>query len=264
MFKGRKTSRLAVLSAFLLSATVMWANSVYASSKLHTILKRGELRVGTTGDWNPMTVRNPATNEYQGFDIDLARELAKDMDVKLKLVPADWKTLVNGLAANKYDMTTSASKNMKRARVAGFSDTYFSVGTVPITQKKHLDKYQHWSDINRTGVRVAVTQGTVFEQEAREYFPNADIRTVESPARDFQELLSGRSEVAVTSNLEARKLVAKYPHLAVVPVNKPRKAKPLSILLPQNDQVWINYINHWIEMKQMQGFFDQLEEKWMR
>ncbi|KEQ11994.1 cyclohexadienyl dehydratase [Endozoicomonas montiporae] len=244
--------------------SALWTGMTHASSKLQSILKSGELRVGTTGDWDPMTVRNPATNQYQGFDIDLARELAKDMGVELKLVPADWKTLVNGLKANKYDMTTSASKNMKRATVAGFSDSYFSVGTVPVTQKKYLDKYRHWSDINQSGVRVAVTLGTVFEQEAREYFPDATIRTVEAPARDFQELLSGRSEVAVTSNLEARKLVAKYPNLAIVPVSKPRKAKQLSIMLPQDDQVWINYINHWIEMKETQGFFDQLEDKWMQ
>ena len=262
MFKGRKTSLLAGFTALLMT-TVMWTGSAYANSKLQTILKSGELRVGTTGDWDPMTTRNPATNQYQGFDIDLARELAKDMGVELKLVPADWKTLVNGLTANKYDMTTSASKNMKRARVAGFSDSYFSVGTVPVTRKKHLNDFQRWSDINQKDVRVAVTLGTVFEQEAREYFPDANIRTVEAPARDFQELLSGRSEIAVTSNLEAKKLVAKYSNLAIVPVDKPRKAKQLSIMLPQNDQAWINYVNHWIEMKTAQGFFDQLEEKWM-
>ena len=233
-----------------------------ADSRLHDILKSGELRVGTTGDWDPMTLRNPANNEYQGFDIDLARELAKDMGVELKLVPADWKTLVNGIVAEKYDMSTSASINMSRAKVAGYSQSYFSVGTVPLIQKKDIEKFESWSDINDSDVKVAVTLGTVFEQEAKEYFPEAMLRSVEAPARDFQELLSGRAQVALTSNLEASKLVKKYSNLTVMPV-EPRKAKPLAILLPQADIVWINYVNHWIEVKKAQGFFSKLEQRWM-
>ena len=49
------------------------------SSSLDKILSSGELRVGTTGDWDPMTIKDPATNKYRGFDIDVMNELAKDM-----------------------------------------------------------------------------------------------------------------------------------------------------------------------------------------
>ena len=42
-----------------------------AESKLQTIKKNGELRVGTTGDWDPMSMKDPATNKYKGFDISV-------------------------------------------------------------------------------------------------------------------------------------------------------------------------------------------------
>ncbi len=243
--------------------SLLTVSSSYAdTSRLHSILEDGVLRVGTTGDWDPMTTRNPATNQYQGFDIDLAKALAADMGVELKLVPADWKTLVNGVVANKYDMSTSASINMGRAKVAGYSQSYFSVGTVPLVLKKDLEKFKRWDDINQADVKVAVTLGTVFEQEARDYLPKATLKAVEAPARDFQELLSRRATVALTSNLEASKLIEKYPQLAVLSV-PPRKAKPLAILLPQDDQIWINYINHWITFRKAQGFFRELEARWM-
>ena len=45
------------------------------------------LKVGTTGDWDPMTMKDPATNKYKGFDIDVMNELAKDMGVKVEFVP---------------------------------------------------------------------------------------------------------------------------------------------------------------------------------
>ena len=48
----------------------------YAQSRLQDILDKGVLRVGTTGDWNPMTMKDPATNTYRGFDIDVMTELA--------------------------------------------------------------------------------------------------------------------------------------------------------------------------------------------
>ena len=107
-----------------------------AASKLDTIKKNGELRVGTTGDWDPMSIKDPATNKYKGFDIDVMRELAKDLGVKVKFVPAEWKTIVAGITADRYDISTSVTKTPKRAEVAGFTETYFKYGTVPLVLKK--------------------------------------------------------------------------------------------------------------------------------
>lgn len=109
---------------------------VHAQSRLQEILDKGVLRVGTTGDWNPMTMKDPATNSYRGFDIDVTTELAKDLGVKVEYVATDWKTLVNGITANKYDITGSASLNMSRAKVAGYSQPYFYLAFVPVVQKK--------------------------------------------------------------------------------------------------------------------------------
>ena len=64
-------------------AITLFAASAHAASKLDTIKKNGELRVGTTGDWDPMSMKDPATNKYKGFDIDVMNELAKDLGVKV-------------------------------------------------------------------------------------------------------------------------------------------------------------------------------------
>ena len=91
---------------FIFFDIISFNNSVFAESRLQTILKNGEIRVGTTGDWNPMTVKDPATNEYIGFEIEIVKQLAKDMDVNLVIIPTEWKTLVNGIVSNKYDIST--------------------------------------------------------------------------------------------------------------------------------------------------------------
>ena len=233
-------------------------------SRLQNILANGELRVGTTGDWNPMSMIDPDSKERTGFDIDIANELASDMGVKVVFVPTSWKTLINGVVADKYDITSSASLSPKRALVAGYSGSYFAVEDVPLMLRKNKGKYNSWEDLNNPSVTVAVTLGTVQEKRAEELFDNSKIIKVSSPARDYQEVLAGRANISMTSNMEAAKLVEQYPELMIVPVQKGKNPTPLAMLLPQKDQVWINYVNHWIILKTERGFFDQLETKWLK
>jgi len=247
-----------------LVVTALLATSAMAESRLQQILVNGELRVGTTGDWNPMTMIDPTSKERKGFDIDIATALATDMGVKVVFVPTTWKTLVNGVVAAKYDMTSSASLSPKRALVAGYSLSYFAVEDVPLMLNKNKGKYNSWEDLNNPNVTVAVTLGTVQEKRAEVLFNKSKIIKVSAPARDYQEVLAGRADISMTSNLEAAKLVEQYPQMMVVPVQGGKNPTPLAVLLPQADQVWINYVNHWIILKSERGFFDQLEAKWLK
>jgi cyclohexadienyl dehydratase len=233
-----------------------------AESRLKRILDTGVLRVGTTGDWNPMTIRDPATNSYKGYDIDMLTEMAADLGVKVEFVATDWKTIVQGIQADKYDITGSASLSPARAKVAGFSDPYFELATVPSTLEKNAGRFKDWADLDKPDVTVAATLGTVQEQQVKQFFPNAKHKIVEAPARDFREVLAGRADAHITSNVEAATLVERYPEMMIVPVSAPRARTPIAMLLPQDDQIWINYVNHWIRLKRARGFFDELAAKW--
>jgi len=234
----------------------------HADSVLQEILADGVLKVGTTGDWNPMTMKDPATNQYTGYDIDVMTELAKDLGVEVEFVVTDWKTLVNGVVSGKYHMTGSASISPACAKVAVYSGSYFSLATVPLTLTRNADRFMDWADLDKADVTVAATLGTTQEKQVREFFPNAKHKIVEAPARDFQEVLAGRADAHITSNVEAYKLVAQYPQMMVVPVSVPKAPTPIAMLLPQDDQVWINYVNTWIRLKSERGFFTDLGRKW--
>ncbi len=237
------------------------AAGAQAQSALNEILDTGVLKVGTTGDWNPMTLRDPATNSYKGFDIDVMTELATDLGVEVEFVPADWKTLVNGVVAGKYHMTGSASISPPRMKVAGFSESYIAVEIMPFTMPGLADKFDGYDSINKPEVKVATTLGTTFEALVREWFPDADIKVVEAPARGFQEVLAGRADVFITSNIEGSTLKEKHG-VVQVPGTEPRSPSPIAMLLPQDDQVWINYVNNWVKVKQAKGFFDEVKAKW--
>lgn len=246
-------------TAVILATTTAAAN---AQSALNEILSEGVLKVGTTGDWNPMTMRDVATNSYEGYDIDVMTQLAADLGVEVEFVPTDWKTLVAGVTSGQYHITGSASVSPGRAKAAGYSDSYFSLVTVPLTLRTNQSRFNTWDDLNNADVSVAATLGTTQEAQVKQFFPDANHRIVEAPARDFQEVLAGRADANITSNVEANKLVAQYDQLMIVPVEAGRAPTPVAMLLPQADQVWINYVNTWITLKQEQGFFDELGVKW--
>ncbi len=238
------------------------AGAAMAQSALNDILSNGVLKVGTTGDWNPMSVRDPVTNSYKGYDIDVMTKLAEDLGVEVEFVATDWKTLVNGVVAGNYHMTGSASISPARLKAAGYSDSYISVEILPFTTDDKIASFSDWETINAGDVQVATTLGTTFEKMVREWFPAADIKVVEAPARGFQEVLAGRADVFVTSNIEGSTLLEKFPNLRQIPVQEARAPTPIAMLLPQDDQVWINYVNSWIELRKAQGFFEETAAKW--
>jgi cyclohexadienyl dehydratase len=243
-------------------ASILIASSATAQSALNEILNNGVLKVGTTGDWNPMSVRDPATNKYVGYDIDVMTQLANDLGVELEFVPTDWKTLVNGVVVGNYHMTGSASISPARLKAAGYSVSYINVEILPFTTKNKITNFDGWDSINRGNVSVATTLGTTFEKSVRAWFPDADIKIVEAPARGFQEVLAERADVFITSNIEGATLLDKFPQLRQIEVSKARAPTPIAMLLPQDDQVWINYVNSWIELRKARGFFKETASKW--
>ena len=235
-------------------------NSTAFSSVLDNIVQSGILKVGTTGDFPGWSFKNPETDEYEGFDIDVAKKLASDMGVDVEFVPTDWKNLVSGVVSSKYHMTSSASITAQRALTAGYTNSYYGTGTVAMTLAKNKSEINNWDSIDGSK-SIAVTMGTVFENEAKKSFPDSKIIAVEAPAREYQEVLSGRADVSLTSKVDALKLVTLYPELSIVNLDEPKNAKLFAILVPREDQEWINFINHWIADQKNKGFFDQTAAK---
>src|SRR5260221_5064534 len=215
----KTTSTVTVAIALCLAALGSLAAPAFAQSKsqLQRVLESGTLRVGNTGDYNPMTIFDPQTKEYRGFEIDAARMLAADLGVKVEFVPTDWKTLVAGLIADKYDILMSGtSVSIPRAKVVAFTTPYNSYFMIGIVQKKDRDKFKSWADVNKPAVQVAVTLGTNFETIAKAELPNTTMKRVDAPARDYHEALARRADIGLTISTDPAALIKTYPDLAVM------------------------------------------------
>lgn len=240
------------------------AEAHVAESRLQRILNSGTIRIGTTGDFNPMSFRDPTTNTRAGYDIEAMTQLAADLGVEIEWVVAEWATITAGIAADRYDIFSGASVNTSRARVAAFSVPYTEAGTVPLAMAGNAERFATWESINQAGVRVAVSMGTVFEEQARAHFPEATIQAVQSPATGFQEVLSNRADVTITSNVEGGTLVQRFPDLRIlVPGSEMRNRRPFAYVVAQNDPTWLNFINTWVTLRRTDGFFAGLNQRWL-
>jgi cyclohexadienyl dehydratase len=261
MLKGALIAAgLAVIAAMGLQAA-----SAANDSLLHTVLNRGTLRVGTTGDYPPYSELDQATNTYKGYEIDVVTALAADLGVKLEFVPTTWDTLGAGLAADKYDVVASGvTMTLERLKSVAFTDPYLDSPLVPLILKKDDGRFASWRDMDQEGVKIAVMAGTSAEESAKKNFTKAEIVSITAPALDYQELLAGRVTAAITDTVFIKKALAQYEKdFAVVDPDHPIEGQPNSMMTVQGDQVWLNWLNTWIKLKQQSGFFDSLFQKWI-
>src|SRR6516165_10746515 len=86
---------------FFLTASAAQAQP---ASRLETIIQRGRLRVGMTGDYLPFTFLDKATLTFKGFDVDVAEALGRTLGVKVEYVRTTWPQLSADFEADRFDI----------------------------------------------------------------------------------------------------------------------------------------------------------------
>jgi hypothetical protein len=70
--------------------------------------------------------------------------------------------------------------------------------------------------------------------------------------------------ITITSNVEASTLIKRFDQLAMpLPGAQMRNKRPFAYVVPQDDVTWLNYVNTWVTLKRIEGYFDGLERKWL-
>ncbi|MBQ6369935.1 MAG: transporter substrate-binding domain-containing protein, partial [Parasporobacterium sp.] len=161
---------LASLFAGLASAKEMRAGS------LEQIREEGLLRVGTTGDYQPMSFLDPATNEYVGFDVAIVEDLAESLGVQIEYVKTTWPSLMEDTLAGKFDLAICGiTITEARKEQALMSEGYLVNGKTVLCRMEDAEKYVSLDAINSPDVRVMENPGGLNEKFARENLPDAEL-----------------------------------------------------------------------------------------
>jgi cyclohexadienyl dehydratase len=263
----RRRVRILVAAAGLMILALVIAATAQAQTISHLDLvgQRGSLRVGTTGDFRPFSFLNPATNEYEGHDIDAGKLLAESLAVKVEFVKTTWPTVLKDLQDNKYDIAMSGiTRNLVRQRVAALTHPYIHVGKSPLIRTADRDRFKTLADIDQAGVKIGVNPGGTNERFVRATIKNATIVVIERNLSIPEKILAGEVDVMITDNVEAMIVSKADPRLYAVNPENTYTKDDFGYLLPRDDFAWINYVNLWVDLMKLKGELARLHQKWIR
>lgn len=124
-----------VASFFAGAMALASAQSALAGETLDRVMGKKELVVATNASWPPQSFLNDA-NELVGFDIDVAREIAKRLGVEVRFETPDWATLTGGRWAGRYDVGVgSVTPTKARAQAIDFAGIYYYSPYVYVVHK---------------------------------------------------------------------------------------------------------------------------------
>ncbi|MCF7936222.1 MAG: transporter substrate-binding domain-containing protein [Synergistales bacterium] len=251
-----------VLMALVIGALALGGTAQAAESRLDTILDRGVLRVGTTGDYKPFTFYDEDTGEHEGIDIEMARSLADALGVELKLVRTTWGTLIDGILEDKYDVAMGGiSIRLSRQAKVFFTIPYLETGKAPITLDENVERFQTIEQIDRPDVRVIVNPGGTNERFARENFDEAEIILHDSNVTIFEEIVKGNADLMITDAVETLVQERLHPELEAVHPHDPFTFTEFGYILPRGDVVFKEWLDLWLHTSMETGEFEEIFEK---
>ncbi len=255
-----------MLFAFVCLSLVLPVLSAEAGH-LEEIARRGSIRIGTTGDYIPMSYLNPTTGQYEGIDAELSKIIADSLGVKIEYVPTTWPTLSDDTKAGKFDIALCGiSRNYARAKTMAMSDAYGEgiFGKTILCRKADADKFKSLADINKPNVRVMINPGGTNEKFARANLKNARLIVHNENADIPRQIAEGKADIMITETVEAARYVEKDSRLAAPLINNPFTRHSCGILMAKGDQEFLNYINFVLAELRMDGTLAELEKKYLK
>ncbi|HDJ3703585.1 TPA: ABC transporter permease subunit [Staphylococcus aureus] len=251
--------RFILVLGLLISSAMVYINPTAHAEQDQTwekIKERGELRVGLSADYAPMEFEHTVNGktEYAGVDIDLAKKIAKDNNLKLKIVNMSFDSLLGALKTGKIDIIISGmTSTPERKKQVDFSDSYMMTKNIMLVKKDN--EYKDIKDFNNK--KVGAQKGTEQEKIAQTEIENASITSLSRLPDVILALKSGKVEGAVVEKPVAEAYLKQNPKLGISNVKFNEEEKDTVIAVPKDSPKLLSQINKTIKEVKDKGLIDK-------
>lgn len=255
-----RSSLLALIGFAFVSAA-----SAQSSPTIAKIKSEGVVRVAMA-DSPPSQAKNPATDTWEGFNVEMANDLAKVLGVKLEIVDATWATLIPGLLAGQYDICmVDMFATPERAQVVVFTDSYNTLGYSFLVRGD--SKFETWRDLDDLGVSIATLSGTSGEPFVQTRLPKAEMKSIVSDNNyaPHLEVMNKRADAHITDHVNNLLFIQNNPgaNLRTLPEGKPLlNATGLAYATQPGDPHFHAFLNTWISYMRDSGQLEELRIKY--
>jgi polar amino acid transport system substrate-binding protein len=266
MRKQFYVSAIVLVSVFVLGLAASTSagelqRKLVTESAIEQIAKRGVIKVGMDV-FVPWAMKDKK-GELIGFEIDIAKKVAKDMGVKIEFVPTKWSGIIPALITGKFDvliggMTITTQRNLK----INFTRPYYYTEQGLMAHKKKAAGFKV-ADFNSPDVTIAARLGSTAAVAAKQQFPKAKLRLFDDEPAAVQELRNGNVHAMVSAQPLPSSTALEYPDTIMV-YDEVMMLEAIGIGVRKGDHETLNLINNWIEINRNNGWIQGKYAYWFK
>lgn len=244
-----------------------------AGEVLDRVTSNGVLVMSTDAEYPPQSFLN-ADGEFEGFDIDVGREIAERLGVEIEFVTPGWEIITTGQWNGRWDLSVgSMTPTEARAEVLDFPAVYYYT---PAALAVHADNTDITTPEEASGKRIGVGTATTYESYLNHdlviygsdepitfVIDDAQIQTYETDANALDELRLGdgvRLDAAMTAvPTIIGAIEGGYP---IKIVGEPLFREPLSLAVEQGDPEWAAQLAEIVQAMHEDGTLSELSMTW--
>jgi polar amino acid transport system substrate-binding protein len=247
-----------LISALLVPLALAAATTAVQAQALDRILSAKKIVIAVQNDVTPYSLLD-ANNELDGLDIEVARQIGKDLGVDVEFVVVTGANRIPALVTNQADLTIATlTLSPQRAAVVSMSTPYTAVAHVVVGPKDKT--ITNWDDMK--DVKIGVPRGSFQDQYISLYVGGDNIQRFEDDATTFQALASGQVEATAFGITVANSVLEKNPELNLEIKFQAAMTYP-TIGTRHADVDLRHWVDTWIFYHKGDGFLQSLHKKWL-
>jgi len=236
------------------------SGDIWEGSAINKAKQRGVLRVAMEPEFPPFEFMEGST--VKGFDVDLARLLASEIDIEVEFVMVAWDSIIPALESGRADLIISGmTATPLRAMRVNYSDPYFHTATCLLVSNERAPDVKSITDLDKPGRKVMVKLGTTGETAAKKRCPNAEIKPLKKEVDAANEVAMGRADAFLFDRRNIEDLHARFPdttRMLLAPVS----IEPYAIACPKGDPETVAWLNLALHHMRRDGRLEALYAKY--
>jgi len=220
----------------------------------------GKIVVGMSAEYKPFEYKTDK-GEIVGFDVDIAKELAKALGVDLVIKEYKFEDLLSNVGGDIDIVISGMTRTLDRALIKNFTDPYFQTGQVVVLSEK-TTAINDYKELDTPKKKVIVVSGTTGADLVYKKMPNAKVILAASELEAAKILISGQADALLYDKPFIDSLVCNYPKMKVLPGQLSYEVYAFAI--PKGDTDYLHWLNYFVEDLKTSGRYQEIYDKWFK
>ena len=234
---------------------------LWKGSTINQAKERGKLIVALEAEFEPFEYIDES-GTLVGFDVDLARILASEMEIEVEFMNVAWDSIIPSLLTKKCDLIMSGmTATPMRALRVSYSDPYFHTITCLLVSKDRGADVKSLADLNDPDRIVVVKQDTTGHLAAKKRCPKAQIVSYGKEADAALEVAFGRADAFLYDLRAVQNHHEKHPDTTFI-LREAVSVEPYAVACRKGDPDTVAWLNLALHHLKRDGRLKELYEKY--